>query len=167
MRKSLKSSQNQDDEIRNPFSIAVVSPFPETLASKQSKLVNGAVNIRNTINMIRDPMYVRDYADLMAKVPQRQCQIRDMGKRLPASMLLTSWSHAPFGDLEIWSDPKHTRETTMLQPIIGCIPSIPMPGQSGLDPQVGIVWKGREGDGYWFTANLEEGLWRAISDVSL
>ena len=129
--------------------------------------MNGAVNIRSTINATRDPAYALDYADLMAKTPRRQAQIRKMGKRSPASMLLTSWSHAPFGDLEAWSDPaNHTRETNFLQPVIGCIPSAPVPGRSTMDPQVGVVWRGKDGDGYWFTAKIEESLWRGIMDVS-
>lgn len=169
MRRILEHSQKAEDEIRNPVSLAVVSPFPKAPAAKQSKFVNGAVNIRSTINNTRDPAYALDYADIMAKAPRRQSQIRKMGKRSPASMLLTSWSHAPFGDLEAWSDAtNHDREMSFLQPIIGCIPSAPAPGRSTLDPQVGIIWKGKEGGGgYWFTANLEEGLWRGILDVSL
>jgi hypothetical protein len=167
MRRSLEDPQKLDDEIGNPFSIAVVSPFPKTSATKQSRLIDGAVNIRRHINMMRDALYARDYADLMTKVLQRQCQFRDAGKRLPASMLLTSWSHTPFADLQIWSDLKHRREATLLQPIIGCIPLIPVPRRNALDPQIGIVWKGKEGDGYWFTASLEEGLWHRILDISL
>jgi hypothetical protein len=168
MRKALQSSQKPCDEIRNPFSIAMASPFPQAAASKQSKLIDGAISIRSTINAVRDPSYAQDYADLMAGVPGRQCQIRNMGKRAPASLMLTSWSHAPFGDLEIWSDPKHAHEAaSLLQPIVGAIASAPVPGRSTLDPQVGVVWKGKEGDGCWFTANVEEGLWRRLLDVSL
>lgn len=151
----------------NPISLAVVPSFPKAPASKQSKLMDGAISIRSTINAIRDPMYAQDYADLMAKGPKRQCQMLDMGKRVPVSMLLTSWSHVSFGNLEVWSDPKHTRQTALLQPVIGAIASAPVPGRGTLDPQVGVVWKGKEGDGYWFTANLEEELWRGILDVAL
>lgn len=130
--------------------------------------MDGALNIRGTINAIRDPMFAQDYADLMANVPQRQTQIRTMGKRLPATLLLTSWSHAPFADLEAWSDPGHARERALLlQPVIGSIPSAPVPGRSTLDSQVGVIWKGKEGGGYWFTANLEEGLWRGLLDVQI
>ena len=148
MRKALQISQKPCDEIRNPFSIAMASPFPLTPASKQSKLIDGAIGIRSTINAVRDPSYAQDYADLMAGVPVRQCQIRNMGKRAPASLMLTSWSHAPFGDLEIRSEPKHAHEAaSLLQPIVGAIASAPVPGRSTLDPQVGVVWKGRERDG--------------------
>jgi hypothetical protein len=167
MRRLLQNSQKSSDEIWNPVGLAVVPPFPKAPESRQSRLVDGAVNIRSTINAIRDPTFAQDYADLMAKVPQRQTQIRKMGKRLPASVLLTSWSHAPFADLQAWSDPKHTREIAFLQPIIGSILAAPVPGRSTLDPQVGVIWKGKEGDGCWFTANLEEKLWRGILDVSL
>jgi hypothetical protein len=164
MRKSLASSQNSDDGIGNPFSMAVVSPFPESPSSKRSKLVNGAINIRSTVDMIREPAYTQDYADIMNNAPYRQGQVRKIGKRVPVSMLLTSWS---FDDLEPWSNPEHSRGTTALQPVIGCIPSIPVPGRGFLDPQIGIIWKGKEGDGYWFTAKLEGELWRGILDVSL
>jgi hypothetical protein len=167
MRKTLGIQQESPDEIANPISIAVSSPFPRTRASNQSKLIDGAVNIRSTINTIRHPQYALDYADLMAQVPQRQTQMRNMGKRAPASLMLTSWSHAPFGELEIWSDEKHSRETALLQPVIGAIPAAPVPGRSKLDPQIGVIWKGKGGDGYWFTANLEERLWRGILDVAL
>jgi len=167
MRRSIQISQKPQDEIGNPFSIAVVSPFPKLPSTKQSKLVDGALNIRNTITTIRHPMYAQDYADLMAKAPQRQSQIQDMGKRLPASMLLTSWVHAPFSDLQLWSDPERKHKTALLQPIVGCIPVIPVPRRGTLDPQIGVVWKDGEGDGYWFTANLEGELWRGILDISL
>jgi hypothetical protein len=167
MRKALKTLPKSLDEIGNPIGFAVVSPFPKGPAVKQSKLIDGAVNIRSTINMTRDPTYAQDYGDIMAKAPGRMCQMRKMGKRVPASMLLTSWSHVPFGDLEMWSDPKHARAAALLQPVIGAIPSAPVPGRSTLDPQVGVIWKRKEDDGYWFTANLEEGLWRRILDVSL
>jgi hypothetical protein len=167
MRKALKSPQKPHDEIGNPIGFAVASPFPKTPASKQSKLIDGALNIRSTINMTRDPTYAQDYGDIMAKVPGRMCQMRKMGKRAPVSMLLTSWSHVPFGELEMWSEPKHARAAALLQPVIGAIPSAPVPGRFTLDPQVGVIWKEREDDGCWFTANLEEGLWRGILDVSL
>ena len=117
--------------------------------------------------MIREPAYTQDYADIMNNAPYRQGQVRKIGKRVPVSMLLTSWSHTPFGDLEAWSTPQHSRATTALQPVIGCIPSIPVPGRGSLDPQIGVFWKGKEGDGYWITAKLEEELWRGILDVSL
>ena len=168
MRRSLQNSQKSSDEIWNPVAVAAVSPFPKTPAQRQSKHVDGAVNIRSTINATRDPKFAEDYADLMANVPQRQTQIRTMGKRLPATVLLTSWSHAPFADLEAWSDSKHTREPAfLLQPVIGSIPLAPVPGRSTLDSQVGVIWKGKEGGGYWFTANLEEGMWRGLLDVSV
>jgi hypothetical protein len=168
MRRSLQNSQKSSDEMWNPVAVAVVSPFSKTPASRQSRLVDGALNIRSTINAIRDPIFAHDYADLMANVPQRQTQIRTMGKRLPATLLLTSWSHAPFADLGAWSGPEHTREpASLLQPVIGSIPLAPVLGRSTLDSQVGVIWKGKEGDGYWFTANLEEGLWRGLLDVSV
>jgi hypothetical protein len=172
MRKFLKNSQNpSSSELWNPVSLAIVPPFPRAPASnsRQSKLIDGALNVRSTINAIRDPIFAQDYADLMANVPQRQTQMRNMGKRLPATVLITSWSHAPFADLQAWSDSKgHTREAAfLLQPVIGAIAAAPVPGRFSLDPQVGVIWKGKEGDGYWFTANLEEKLWRGVVDVEL
>jgi hypothetical protein len=112
-------------------------------------------------------MHVQDYTDLMTRVPEKQCQMRNMGKRLPTSMLLTSWSHVPFGDLKVWSNPKHTHETALTQPIIGAIPSTPMTGRSILDPQIGVVWNRKEEDVYWVAANLEERLWLNIFDFTL
>jgi hypothetical protein len=142
MRRSLQNSQKSSDEMWNPVAVAVVSPFSKTPASRQSRLVDGVLNIRSTINAIRDLMFAHDYADLMANVLQRQTQIRSMGKRVPATVLLTSWSYAPFADLEAWSGPEHTREpASLLQPVVGSIPLAPVPGRSTLDSQVGVIWR--------------------------
>ena len=82
-------------------------------------------------------------------------------------MLLTSWSHAPFPELEMWSAMDQKRKPTMVQPIIGGLSSIPLPERGAIDRQIGVVWEGRGGNGYWLTANLEEDLWRRIFDTSL
>jgi hypothetical protein len=151
----------------NPFSIAIVSPPPRDEPSNRARLLAGAMNIRNHVEMVRDPAYMRDYATLMAKAPARQCQMKDTGKRVPASMLLTSWSHAPFPELEMWSSPDQTRKPFMVQPVIGGLSSIPLPERGALERQIGVVWEARGGDGYWLTANLEDDLWRGILDVSI
>jgi hypothetical protein len=151
----------------NPFSIAIVSPPPRGEPLNRARLLAGAINIRNHVEMVRDPAYMQDYATLMEKAPARQCQMQDMGKRVPASMLLTSWSHAPFPELEMWSTPDQTHKPFMVQPIIGGLSSIPLPERGALDRQIGVVWEARGSDGYWLTANLEEDLWRRIIDVSI
>lgn len=93
--------------------------------------------------------------------------MQDMGKRIPASMLLTSWSHAPFPELEVWSDLGQQRKPAMVQPIIGCLSSIPLPERGSIDRQIGVVWEGKGGNGYWVTANLEHDLWSRILDISM
>jgi hypothetical protein len=110
---------------------------------------------------------MQDYAVLMDKAPARQCQMRDMGKRIPVSMLLTSWSHAPFPELQMWRDPDQEHAPVMVQPIIGGIPSIPLPERGALDRQICVVWEGKGGDGFWMTANLEDDLWYRIMDASI
>lgn len=90
-----------------------------------------------------------------------------MGKRTPTSMFLSSWSHAPFPELEMWSDPDQSPRPIMVQPIISHLPSIPLPEKGGLDHQIGIVWEAKGRNGFWLTANLEDDLWRSIIDVSI
>lgn len=82
-------------------------------------------------------------------------------------MLLTSWSHAPFPELQMWRDPDQEHGPVMVQPIIGGIPSIPLPERGALDRQICVVWEGKGGDGFWMTANLEDDLWYRITDVSI
>lgn len=105
---------------------------------------------------------MQDYSLLMDRAPLRQGQIRSMGKRSPVSMLLTSWSHSPFPELNVQGN-----SPAFVQPIIGCLPSIPLPERYMLDRQVGIVLRGKGNDGMWFTANVEAELWTRILDVSL
>lgn len=167
LRDFLKQTQPSDAEVWNPFTIAIVSPLPKVESSKEVKLLAGAINIRDHVASVRNPQYMQDYATLMEKVSGRQCQMLDMGKRVPVSMLLTSWSHAPFPELEMWSNPDQERKPVMVQPIIGGISSIPLPEKGALDRQIGVVWEGKGGDGYWLTANLEDDLWRKIMDVSM
>ena len=151
----------------NPFTIVIVSPLPKGDASKRAKLIAGAVNIRNHVESVRTEAYMQDYATLMQKAPARQCQMEDMGKRVPVSMLLTSWSHSPFPELEMWSGLDQKRRPTMIQPVIGGLPSIPLPEKGAMDRQVGVVWEGKGGNGYWMTANLEDNLWCRIVEVSI
>jgi hypothetical protein len=167
VREFLKRSQAPDAEVWNPITIAVVSPLPRLESPRAVKLLAGAINIRDHVSSVRTPQYMQDYATLMEKIPERLCQMQDMGKRVPVSMLLTSWSHAPFPELEMWSDPGQQRKPAMVQPIIGGISSIPLPDRGVLDRQIGVVWEGKDGDGYWLTANLEDDLWRKIMDVSM
>ena len=145
----------------------VASPVSKREASKRARLFEGAVNIRNDVESVRTPAYMQDYATLMQKAPARQCQMQDMGKRIPVSMLLTSWSHAPFPELEMWSAMDQKRKPTMVQPIIGGLSSIPLPERGAMDRQVGVVWEGKGGNGYWMTANLEDSLWSRIMEVSM
>lgn len=105
---------------------------------------------------------MRDYSRMMDKAPLRQGQIRSFGKRVPVSMLLTSWSHSQFPGLAVQG-----KTPAFVQPIIGCLPSIPLPEKYMLDRQVGIVWRGKQNDGMWFTANVEAALWTRILDMSL
>jgi hypothetical protein len=167
VRDYLQQTQILDAEVWNPFTIAIVSPFPKEEAPKRTKLIAGALNIRDHVASVRTPAYMRDYATLIERTPATQCQMQDMGKRVPVSMLLTSWSHAPFPELEMWSDPAQARKPAMVQPVIGGIPSIPLPEKGALDRQIGVVWEGRGGNGYWLTANLEDDLWRRIIDISI
>jgi hypothetical protein len=167
VRDFLKQTQTPDAEVWNPFTIAIVSPLPKAESPKEVKLLAGAINIRDHVASVRNPQYMQDYATLMEKVPGKQCQMQDMGKRVPVSMLLTSWSHAPFPELEMWSDPDQKRKPSTVQPVIGGISSIPLLERGALDRQIAVVWEGKDGDGYWLTANLEDDLWRRIMDVSL
>lgn len=123
--------------------------------------MSGAASIRAQINTVRSQEYAQDYSVLMDKAPLRQGQIRSMGKRIPVSMLLTSWSQSPFPDVKIQGN-----APAFVQPIIGCLPFIPLPEKYMLDRQVGVVWRGKENDGMWFTANVEEELWKRILDVA-
>jgi len=110
---------------------------------------------------------MQDYATLMEKAPHRQCQMHDTGKRVPVSLLLTSWTHAPFSELEVLHSPDPARKPAMIQPVIGGIPSIPLPGGASLDRQIGVIWEAVAQNGYWLTANLEDDLWHRIMDVSM
>lgn len=167
VRDSLKQTQVLDAEVWNPFTIAIVSPLRKEEAPKRTKLLAGAINIRDHVASVRTPAYMQDYANLMEKTPATLCQLQDMGKRVPVSLLLTSWSHAPFPELEMWSDPDQARRPAMVQPIIGGLSCIRLPERGALDRQIGVVWEGKGGDGYWLTANLEDDLWRRIVDVSI
>lgn len=154
-------------ELSNPFTIAIVSPLSRTISSKRDQLVEGANAIRKHINEVRDPAYMADYNCLMAEAPQRQSQVRNAGSRVPVSLLLTSWLDVPFVDLETWKTTKCEGRPITMQPVIGCLPSIPLPERYALDRQVGIIWQREKNNGCWFTANLEQDLWRRILDVSL
>jgi hypothetical protein len=156
-----------DAEVWNPITITIVSPLAKAESPKKAKLLAGAINIRDHVASVRNPQYMQDWTTLMENAPVRQSQMLDMGKRLPVSMLLTSWSHAPFPELEMWSHPDQQHKPVMVQPIIGGISSIPLPERGTLDRQIGVVWEGRGGDGYWLTANLEDDLWRRIMEVSI
>lgn len=165
--KTLDRSRGSNAALSNPFSIAIASPLSPTTACKRDRLVEGAVGIRHLINDVRDPAYISDYNSLMAEVPQRQSQIRGMGSRVPASLLLTSWSNVPFANLEPWHKAEDEWSPAMIQPTIRCIPAIPLPERYALDRQIGIVWEGKKNDGCWFTANLEHDLWSRLLDLSL
>lgn len=161
----LHNSQDSAGEFWNPISVAIVSDFPQDVGTKQKRLkrlIQGAVNVRKHIGEIRDPAYTIDYARLMEHAPKRQGQYQGMGGKLPATLMLTSWSHAPFSGLQTWSDSGHETEPALVQPVLSCLESVPVP--RGQDRQCGICWRGKDG-GYWLTANLQDGLWGRILDV--
>jgi hypothetical protein len=155
----LQNSSNSAEEFWNPISVAIVSDFPQDVGTKERRLVQGAVNIRKTIGEIRDPAYKIDYARLMEHAPKRQGQYQGMGGKLPATLMLTSWSHAPFSSLQTWSDSGHETEPVLVQPALHCLEVVPIP--RGQDRQCGICWRGKDG-GYWLTANLQDELWSKI-----
>jgi hypothetical protein len=167
VREFLESSQKPGSEFGNPISIAFAAPCPQSTASKRNKLVQGALQIRKHVQEVRDPAYMHDYVSMMDQAPRRQLQVRGMGVRVPATLLLTSWSHTPFPEVEVWSAPEqHAREPLIIQPVVTGLPVLPFPNRYVQDRQCAVVWRGRKGDGIWFAANLEADLWRRILDLS-
>jgi hypothetical protein len=101
---------------------------------------------------------------MMTHAAERQGQPVGFGDRLPAAMILTSWSHAPIHSLQMWSEDHHEREPVHVQPMLHLMKPLPVP--DGQDRQFGICGKGKEG-GFWFTADLAEELWGRILDVEV
>jgi hypothetical protein len=150
-------------EFWNPLSVAVAADSPNVKGDRQSRLIEGATNVRKAISEVRDPAYKQDYAHLIKHVAERQGQPLGFGDRLPAAMILTSWSHAPIHSLQMWSEDHHEREPVHVQPMLHLMKPLPVP--DGQDRQFGICWKGKDG-GFWFTADLADDLWRRILDVT-
>lgn len=164
VRDSFRNEEKSSAESWNPFSVAFASDFPREAGTRKALLIKGAANIREQICEIRDAAYKKDYACLMQHSARRQGQPRRMGNRLPATLMLTSWSHTPYYKLQTWADGEHEREPSFVQPLLNCLESLPLP--RGQDRQCSICWRGSDG-GYWLTANLEADLWQRILDISL
>lgn len=150
-------------EFWNPLSVAIAADFPQSKETQETRLVQGAANVRQAISEVRDPAYKQDYARMMKNDGERHGQPIGFGNRLPAALILTSWSHAPIHSLQMWSEESHEREPVHVQPFLHLMKPLPVP--DGQDRQFGICWKGKDG-GFWFTADLEDDLWRRILDVS-
>jgi hypothetical protein len=138
-----KNPKDGPGEFWNPLSLAIPSHFPQNEGTQQSRLVQGAVNVRKSISEVRDPAYKEDYAKLIKHHAERQGQPLGFGNRLPATMVLTSWSHSPLDTLQMWSDESHEREPLHVQPILNLLKPLPVP--DGQDRQFSICWKGKDG----------------------
>lgn len=151
------------EEFWNPLSVGIASDFPQTEGSQQSRLLTGAVNMRKSINEVRESAYVEDYAHLIEHAGERQGQPNGFGNRTPTLLILTSWSHSPLHSLQMWSEEHHKHEPEFVQPLLHLMKPLPVP--DGMDRQFGICWKGKDG-GYWFSAAFPDDLWRMVLDVS-
>lgn len=163
VRRSLQSPQEREPELWNPVTLAMIKPATFDHLTQQQRLIQGAISIREHIQEVRDPAYIQDYTALMSQAPRRQCQVKGVGGRTPVTMLLTSWSHAPFENLQVCTKSSDDSGPVLVQPQMNVIHSLPIP--RGLDRQCAICWRGKAG-GYWFTANLEDRLWERILDLS-
>jgi len=151
------------EEFWNPLSVGIVSDFPRTGDSQQSRLLAGAANMRRNIGEVRKPEYREDYAHLMHHAAERQGQPDGFGNRIPALLILTSWTHSPLHSLQMWSEEHHEHEPTFVQPLLHLMKPLPVP--DGMDRQFGICWEGKDG-GYWFSANFADDMWSRVLNVS-
>ncbi|KAM0715209.1 hypothetical protein Q7P37_009674 [Cladosporium fusiforme] len=148
------NAQDPIAECWNPLVIVPVPDYPQNIAEGHSRLVQGALDIRNLIKRTRES---HDPVGHVASGIEEKPHGMD-GRTL----LLTSWTHAPFSKQRIGRDVDNLCEPVVVQPMLNCLKSLPVP--RGQEREIGICWKGA-GGGYWFTANLEEDLWRRILSV--
>lgn len=155
MKANLHNPQEQIAECWNPLVIVSAPDYPRGSGIAQIRLVQGAINIRTLINRTRESQI-----EGMALA----AQIEEAAEgRQGRSLLLTSWSHAPFPQLQMGAESRDLCEPILVQPMLNCLKSLPVP--RGQAREIGICWKGTNG-GYWFTANLEHDLWRRMEQSS-
>ncbi|KAM0695555.1 hypothetical protein Q7P36_005915 [Cladosporium allicinum] len=158
----LQNTQKPEAEMWNPLAIAIATPADGIDRAKRQRLVSGALAIRKSIGGLRSGAFMQDYKLMMSNAPKRQGRLRGLGRKSPATLLLTSWSGAPFQTMEVWEDSKHEREPYFVQPGITPARFVPTRGPFA---QCGICWKGKSG-GYWLSAKMDDYLWNSIADIS-
>ena len=153
----------EKSDLWNPTAGIAMSPISQTPESLQCEgIVHQALSIREQLHTNNTPTFAARILGFLNSVKRSPVSMWRGGCADPPTLLLNSWSHAPFQNLPLHcdaQDPQHL-PVAHVQHELRYARWIPTPWT--LPRSVSICREGAEG-GYWLEANMSESMWESLA----